>query len=448
MAQALRTNDEYNGHEIVIERPNGERLTALAHANPVRDHAGKLIGAVNILVDITAQKRVQATLESMQAKLREADRRKDEFLATLAHELRNPLAPLRNGLYLLPKVRHDDAEFEETRRMMQTQLHHMVHLLDDLLDISRIGRNKVQLRKERVELAWIINDAVEACRPIIDEREHELTVTLPPETVLLDADSVRMAQVVSNLLNNAAKYTDLGGTISVAAEFVPGKGSKPLGEVIVRVRDTGLGIPADMLPHIFDLFVQSDHNASHAGGGLGIGLSLVKSLVELHGGRVEAHSDGPDQGSEFVIRLPASAGLAAERPREATPRRDVTSPQRILVVDDNRAAADSMARVLRTYDHVVRVAFDGPQAIAAAQEFQPDAALLDLGLPGMDGHELARALRALPVGDRLTLIAMTGWGREEDRQRSLAAGFDAHLVKPVKMSAVCELLASKPEEKA
>ena len=448
MAQALQTDQEYNGHEIVIERPDGERLTALAHANPVRDHAGKLIGAVNILVDITAQKRVQATLESVQEKLCEADRRKDEFLATLAHELRNPLAPLRNGLYLLPNVRHDDAEFEETRRMMQTQLSHMVRLLDDLLDISRIGRNKVQLRKERIELAWVINDAVEACQPLIDEREHQLTVTLSPETVFLDADSVRLAQVVSNLLNNAAKYTNRGGKIAVTAEFLPGKQSADAGEIVIRVRDTGLGIPPHMLPRIFDLFVQSDHHASHAGGGLGIGLSLVKSLVELHGGRVAAHSDGPDQGSEFVVRLPATPGQPSAAPREPAPAQQPAPPRRILVVDDNRAAADSMARVLRTYDHEVRVAYDGPQAIAVVRELEPDAALLDLGLPGMTGHDLARALRAGPQGARLLLIAMTGWGREEDRQRSLAAGFDAHLVKPLKMSAVCELLAAKTEENA
>ena len=432
--QALREGKPYE-IEVRNRRHDGVYRWFMTRAVPLKDQAGQLLVWFGLTTDIHDQK-------ELQEKLREADRRKDAFLATLAHELRNPLAPIRNGLYLLRQVRENAAEFDDTRRMMETQLRHMVRLLDDLLDISRIARNKIQLRKERVELAWVVNDAVEATRPLIDERGHQLSVELPPEPVCLDADPVRLAQVLSNLLNNAAKYTDPGGRVSLSATRRPAPGPNGSTEIVIHVRDTGLGISKEMMPRIFGLFFQADDHASYSAGGLGIGLSLVKNLVEMHGGRVEAHSEGPGRGSDFVVRLPAPDDQQVE-PAPTPLASGPGASQRILVVDDNRAAADTMAKILSFFGHEVRVAYDGQQALAFAQEFHPDAALLDIGLPGVDGNELARRLRGRPGGENLVLIALTGFGREEDRQRSLAAGFDAHLVKPVKMGTICDILAGR-----
>jgi PAS domain S-box-containing protein len=423
--ERLRRGESIEHYETVRVRKDGRPIDISLTISPIHDGMNRIVGASKVARDITAQKQVEAAL-------RDASRQKDEFLAMLAHELRNPLAPIRNGLYLLPRTRDNAAEFEATRRMMETQLQHMIHLLDDLLDISRIGRNKIHLRKQRIELAWVINDAVEATRPLIEERGHELSVRLPSEPICVEGDSVRLTQVVSNLLNNAAKYTEPDGRIWITAEV-------EADEAVIHVRDNGIGISEEMLPRVFDLFAQAGDHRTHVEGGLGIGLSLVKRLVEMHGGSVEAHSAGPGKGSEFVIRLPVLVDQTAEK--EPVPEPAVGPPRRILVVDDNRSSADSMAMVLRTFGHEVAVAYDGPDALAMAADFHPDAALLDVGLPGMDGNQVARTLRGQTGAGRLTLIAMTGWSQEEDRRRSLAAGFDAHLVKPVKMSAVCELLA-------
>ena len=455
--KALREGTPYS-IEVRNRRHDGVYRWFMTRAVPFRDAGGEIISWFGVTTDIQDQM-------EMQEQLKLADRRKDEFLATLAHELRNPLSPIYNGLKLLPKIRDNPAEFDETRRMMETQLKHMVHLLDDLLDISRIGRNKIQLRKEPIELAWVVNDAVEATRPLIEERNHQLAVNIPAEPVHLEADSVRLTQVLSNLLNNAAKYTPPGGRIWLTAEVTgqesgvrnqeSGSGgsgahgserhtANPLTPVVViRVRDNGMGMSDELLPRVFDLFEQGETHLANASGGLGIGLALVKSLVEMHGGRVDAHSEGLDKGSEFVVRLPVIAGSEVGRPDEPQAEPGAAPPRRILVVDDNRASADSMANLLRTFGHQVCVAYDAPEALTAAATFNPDVGLLDVGLPGMDGHELARTLRDRANGQRLTLIAMTGWGREEDRKRSLAAGFDAHLVKPIKMSAVCDLLAAE-----
>jgi len=366
--------------------------------------------------------------------LREADRRKDEFLATLAHELRNPLAPINNALQII-HLSSDRAAREQARTMMERQLAQMVRLVDDLLDVSRITRGKIELHRERVELAAVVASAAETSRPLIEAAGHELTITLPPVPIHLDADLTRLAQVFSNLLNNAAKYMEEGGHIWLTAEQFRD-------EVVVKVRDTGLGIPAEMLPKIFEMFTQVDRSLERSQGGLGIGLTLVKRLVEMHGGSVQAISEGLGRGSEFTVRLPLTqegAPLAVVGPKPETPHK--TPPRRILVVDDNTDAAESLAQVLRLNGHEVRTAYDGPTALDLARAQVPEVVLLDLGLPGMNGVEVAQRMRqSLGLTDAL-LVALTGYGQDEDRRRSQEAGFNAHLVKPVNLDAVLMLLA-------
>jgi PAS domain S-box-containing protein len=367
---------------------------------------------------------------------READRRKDEFLALLGHELRNPLAPIANALNVLKLPGADAAITQRAREMMERQVEHMVRLVDDLLDVSRIMRGKVELRRQQVELATVIARAVEASQPIIDAEGHQLTVTLPPEPLWVNGDLVRLAQVVNNLLNNAAKYTDRGGEIRLTA-------AREDGEAVVRVRDTGIGIAPELLPRLFDMFFQAERRTKESQGGLGIGLSLVKRLVELHGGSVAAHSDGPGTGSEFVVRLPllaiednsdplSHAGTATE---EKLPRR------RVLVVDDNVDAADSLALLMRLQGLDVEVAYDGNSALQKAEAEPPAVAFLDLGMPKMDGYELARAFRTHPALKGVVLVALTGWGQPEDRQRTKEAGFNHHLVKPVEAGTLHNLFA-------
>jgi len=366
--------------------------------------------------------------------LREADRRKDEFLATLAHELRNPLAPIRNGLKVMRMVGDDRDAVEQARTMMDRQLTQLVRLVDDLMDVSRITRGKVELRKEQVQLAGVVNSAVETSRPMIEQMGHELTVTLPKLPVYLDADLTRLAQVFLNLLTNAAKYTERGGQIWLTAERV---GS----DVVVSVKDTGTGIAADQLPRIFEMFSQLDRSLEKAQGGLGIGLTLVKRLVEMHGGRIEASSEGPGKGSEFVVRLPVIVEVSKPQTGEAMKEGDVKTSLRILIVDDNRDGADSLSMMLKMMGNDTRTAYDGEEAVAAAVEFRPDVILLDIGLPKLTGHEACRRIREESGGTGIIIIAQTGWGQEEDRQRTHKAGFDHHLVKPVDPQALMKLLA-------
>jgi CheY-like chemotaxis protein/two-component sensor histidine kinase len=314
-------------------------------------------------------------------------------------------------------------------------LKQMVRLVDDLLDVSRITTGKLELRRERVDLASVVRDAVEASRPLIDRGGHELTVALPPDPVLLDADPARLAQVFLNLLNNAAKYSDRGGHIRLSVE-------RDRNEVVVSVRDTGIGIPASHLSHVFEVFVQVDTAWHRVQGGLGIGLSLVKEFVGLHGGRVEAHSDGLGKGSEFVVRLPAAAASCATDPPTAAAETSRAPRRRILVVDDNRDAAESLAEMLEIMGHEVRAAHDGEAAGVAVAEFRPEVVLMDLGMPKVDGYEAARRIRAEPWGNEPFLVALTGWGADEDRRRTQEAGFDRHLVKPVTLDALTELLAT------
>jgi PAS domain S-box-containing protein len=409
--------------------PGAEGLRVfLSTKSPLRDEHGRVTGMVVLGTDVTERKRIEEAL-------RQADRRKDEFLATLAHELRNPLAPLRNGLEIMRIARSDPSVIEQAQHMMERQLGQMVRLIDDLLDLSRITLGKVELRLERVALASVVQSALEISRAPIEAGGHRLTVTLPPESVHLMADATRLAQVLANLLNNSAKYTEPGGQIWLSAQR---EGER----VVLRVRDTGVGIPAHLLPAVFDLFVQAERSLDRAQGGLGVGLTLVKRLVEMHGGTVEAHSAGPGQGSEFVVRLPALL-IAAARGEEGRERRADAArfaPRRILVADDNEDAAASMAMMLSLLGHEVRTVHDGAAAVEAAVEFRPDIALLDIGMPRVDGLEAARRIRAQPEGTRLILVALTGWSQPEDQRRSQEAGFDHHLVKPADMEALRALL--------
>jgi CheY-like chemotaxis protein len=364
--------------------------------------------------------------------LRQADRRKDEFLATLAHELRNPLAPIRNGLHILRLVGGGGDAAERARTMMERQLDQMVHLVDDLLDLSRISRGKIALRMERVELAKVVQQAVETSRPAFEQAGHDLAITMPPGPVFVDADPTRLAQVVSNLLTNAAKYTESGGTIRLT---VGRRGH----EAVISVRDSGVGIAPDMLPKVFDMFTQVGRTLERSQGGLGIGLSIVKRLVEMHGGTVEARSDGPGTGSEFIVRLAAaSAPDTVSGAEGAVP---LIQGRRILVVDDNKDAATSLALMFDLMGNETQTAHDGLEALAAGATFRPDVILLDIGMPRLDGYATARRVRGEPWGRDVVLVALTGWGQPEDRRRSDEAGFDHHVVKPVEAAALARLLA-------
>jgi CheY-like chemotaxis protein len=367
--------------------------------------------------------------------LHDADRRKDEFLATLAHELRNPLAPIRNALHILRLSHESDPAAEQVCEMMERQVGHLVRLVDDLMEVSRITRGQVELRLEPVELAAVIRSAVEASRPLIEASRHQLAIALPTEPLIIQGDSVRLSQVIANLLNNAAKYMDEGGQIWLTAK-------RQGDSVVISVRDTGIGIPAEMLPHIFKMFTQVDRSKRQAQGGLGIGLTLVRTLVEMHGGQVEVRSPGVDQGSEFVVRLPLSKETTVPNKNVSAACPPVLPSRRVLVVDDNRDAAETMGLLLKLLGAEVRVVNDGPTALATIPSYRPTVVLLDIGMPGMDGYEVARRIREQPEGRDLMLIALTGWGQEKDRHRTSQAGFDHHLIKPADMSALESLLMS------
>jgi signal transduction histidine kinase/CheY-like chemotaxis protein len=387
---------------------------------------------------INARRRQYELRDRLEA-LRQADRQKDEFLATLSHELRNPLAPIRNALHVLRLAGGDEQTRARVIDTLERQTGNVIRLVDDLLELSRINQGRIELRKERIRLSAVVRSALESSAPVVEAAGHELVVAEPPEPVLLNADPVRLTQVIANLLNNAAKYTERGGRIVLSAQIF---GS----EAVITVRDNGIGIPADMLSHIFDMFVQVDASRDRSRQGLGIGLTLVKRLVELHGGTVEARSEGLGKGSEFIVRLPAFADQRAvnsdaPKPAGAERRRSDLHRFRILVVDDHHDAGDSLATLLRLLGHQVRVAYDGVGGLEAARVFRPQVALLDIGMPEMDGIELGKRLRQEPEFENLLMIALTGYGRDEDRQRSSDAGFNAHLVKPVDVATLNALLA-------
>jgi two-component system CheB/CheR fusion protein len=414
-------------HEHRFRGVDGRWHPVLARGVPVRDERGKISAWAGINMDISRLKQVEHDL-------READRRKDEFLAVLAHELRNPLAPICTGLELMRLSGNDPETIEEVRGMMERQSKQMVRLIDDLLDVSRITRGAIELRKCHVDLASVVQCAVETTRPIIAEYEHRLEVALPQEPIVLEADATRLAQVFANLLNNAAKFTKRGGAIRISAER-QGAG------VAVSVSDSGVGIPTDMMHRVFDMFTQLNCSADRSTGGLGIGLTLVKRLVEMHGGTVEVQSGGGGRGSTFVVRLPIALGSPIDVGPVNRDDRRPTMRRRILVVDDNESAAIALSMLLKALGHEVRTAFDGLSAIDVAAEFRPDVAILDIGMPRLDGYETAQRLREQAREKQLVLAALTGWGQDEDKRRSVAAGFDFHLVKPVEPAQLQQMLA-------
>ncbi|HWN71212.1 MAG TPA: response regulator [Haliangium sp.] len=377
--------------------------------------------------------RLYEALRVSEVRAREADQRKDEFLAMLGHELRNPLAPIMTALQLM--VLRGETSTRKEQQVIERQVRHLARLVDDLLDIARVTRGKIQIHKQRIHLASVVERAVEVASPLFEHRAHNLQIAVPRSGLVVDADPERLAQVIANLLTNAAKYTDPGGSIALTAEARDGR-------VIVAVKDNGQGIAPELLPRIFDLFVQGQRTSERAQGGLGIGLALVRNLVELHGGRVEARSDGPGRGSEFVFELPAAqeAPLAPPAPDSALASQRPRLASRVLVVDDNADAATSLADVLSILGHEVQIAHDGPQALAAAESFHATTALLDIGLPVMDGYELVRLLRERWADRPVQYVAITGYGQESDKERARAAGFDAHLVKPVALAELAALL--------
>jgi PAS domain S-box-containing protein len=413
-----------------LRRKDGCYRWFLSRAAPIRDARGTVVRWFGTNTDITEQRDAEEAL-------RNSDRRKDEFLATLAHELRNPLAPIRSGLDVLKRAR-DEATRHRAEQTIERQLVHMVRLVDDLLDVSRISRGQIELQRTRLALSAVVETAVETSRPSIEEGKHYLTVSVPEEPLWIDGDLTRLAQVVANLLNNAAKYTPEGGRIELDVH-AEGK------EAVIRVTDTGMGIEREALPRVFELFTRGAHQSARAQGGLGIGLSLVRDLVNMHGGSVTAESPGLGQGSTFKVRLPLAMPVQAVESvggvrREA--REDVGA-RSILVVDDNVDAAEMLAAMLELRGHGTRVAHDGPDALLIAREVHPDLIFLDIGLPGMDGYEVARRLRADPELASTVLVALTGWGSDDDKRRAHEAGFDVHLTKPVDVEVVDAVVARR-----
>jgi len=424
--ERLRRGERVNHFETLRMRKDGTLLDISLTISPVRDAANRVVGASKVARDIRERKQAEKALK-------EADRRKDEFLATLAHELRNPLAPIRNMLEILKRTEGNRDPIQQICGTMDRQLGQMIRLIDDLLDVSRISQGKISLRRERVELASILSQSVESCRSLVDSANHELNVALPPQPIYLYADAARLAQVFGNLLNNSCKYTERGGRIWLTAE-------RQDGDVVVKVKDNGTGIPPEKLGSVFEMFTQVDRALERTTGGLGIGLSLVKRLVEMHEGTVTAHSEGQGRGSEFEVRLP----VVIEQPAHtAAPTADPpkTMGHRILVVDDNRDSALSLAMLLNLTGNETHTAHDGLAAVEAAATFRPEVVLLDIGLPKLNGYDAARRIREQLADKNIMIVAMTGWGQEEDRRRSQECGIDHHLVKPLDLADLKVLLA-------
>ena len=416
-------------------RKDGTRFYAMGTTTSQRNEAGELVGFTRVMHDQTDRKRLED-------ELLEANRRKDEFLATLSHELRNPLAPISLGLELMKTMGDDPAQMEKIRCSMERQTRQLITLVDDLLEVSRVTTGKLELRKCRVELADVIESAVEASQPLIDQARHELTVDISEEPIHLDADPHRLAQVLSNLLNNAAKYTPDGGRIWLTAE-------RQGVEVVISIKDTGIGISADMQERIFDMFTQIGHPVDNGTSGLGIGLTLAKSLVEMHGGSIEVHSDSARKGSEFRVRLPILVEAPTEEQQSVeTDNGEAKTKHRVLIVDDNKEAAEMLGMIVETLGNEVRTAYGGQQGIEIAAEFRPEVVFMDLRMPDMDGFEAARHIRQRPGGEAITLVALTGSGQEEDKQRTKEAGFHRHLVKPATRPDLQELFAEQSQQKS
>ena len=399
------------------------------------DALNRPIGFATASQDVTERRQLEDDLRKLAADLSEADRRKNEFLATLAHELRNPLAPMSNMLEALKRSDDDVTILKQAHDTIERQLAQMVRLVDDLLDVSRITHDRLELRRSDVELSSVIQQAVEVARPLIDSAGHNLIIDLPEEPVYLIADRARLAQVFGNLLNNSSRYTRPGGTISLTAKRIDD-------DVIIAVKDDGAGIPQDKLNSIFDMFTQVDRTSDHSQGGLGIGLTLVKRLTEMHGGSIEAKSAGEGQGSEFIVRLPTLNRSGPVTPSGPETQTDSPPQRRVLIVDDNRDSADSLAMLLKITGNKTYTAHDGLEAVDAIEKHRPEVVLLDIGLPTLDGHEVCRRVRQQPWGKDIVMIALTGWGQEDDRRKSEEAGFNGHMVKPVDYDKLLDLLES------
>lgn len=430
--QALSMRSAFSRECRIASAEGGDRWV-LVQTAPLQDPAGGLVGHIGTLTDISERKRTEDAL-------READRRRTEFLALLAHELRNPLNPIRNAVKLMQQAA-DSGEQEWCREVIDRQVNHLARLIDDLLDVSRIARNKLELRREPVQLQSVLETALSMTQGLIDQRRHNVSVALPHRTVWLDGDPVRLSQVFMNVISNAAKYTADGGQIGIRALLAGDS-------VSVSIVDNGAGIARDHLPHVFEMFYQAPETRQFALGGLGLGLSLTRQLVEMHGGKVLAFSDGPGEGSEFVVQLPVETRVdVVPQPPDGRHSQRLVDRFRVLIVDDHPFAADSLARLMRANGQDARTARDGESALELLEEFRPEWILLDIGLPGIDGHEVCRRIRRMPGGEQARIVAITGWGREEDRNQSKAAGFDHHLVKPVDFAELVRLMTTNPVER-
>ncbi|HEX3251065.1 MAG TPA: PAS domain S-box protein [Pyrinomonadaceae bacterium] len=429
---SLKAGKRIEHFETERMRKDGRRITVSLTISPIKDDSGNVVGASKIVRDVSEQKQMMDDLQRLAADLSAADQRKNEFLATLAHELRNPLAPMSNMLEVLKRADNDGEILKRAHETIERQLNQMIRLVDDLLDMNRITHDRLELRRSEVELESVIQQAVEVARPLIDAAHQELIVQLPKEPVYLNADRARLAQVFGNLLNNSCKYTKPNGRIALNAKRVDD-------EVLVTVRDNGAGIPPDKLGSIFDMFMQVDRSSERSQGGLGIGLRLVKRLVEMHGGSIEARSEGEGLGSEFIVHLLVVSRPAATLPAAgASP--ESSSERRVMIVDDNIDSAESLSMLLEITGNKTLVAHDGIEALEGVEKYRPEVILLDIGLPKLDGHEVCRRVRELPWAKDIVIIALTGWGQEDDRRKSEEAGFNGHLVKPVDYDRLLELL--------
>jgi len=424
----LRRGDRIEHYETIRKAKDGRSLDVSVSISPVRNDAGEIIGASKVARDITLQKRVLRELE-------EADIRKNEFLALLAHELRNPLGPIRHAVKILRARVPSPDELQWATSIIDRQTEHMTRLVEDLLDVARITRGTIELRRERLDVATVLKSAVEASTALIERSRHQLKVTYPAGPLYVDGDVTRLTQVLANLLDNAAKYTDPGGQIWLSADRE--------GEAaVISVKDSGIGIPSEMLPKVFDMFTQAGMSLDRSQGGLGVGLALVERLVKLHGGSVSAHSAGAGKGSQFTIRLPLSQAQKAPAPERREDGLQTAARSRILVVDDNVDSVESLAMLLAMMGHEVQTANDAEGAVAVAETFRPDVAILDIGLPRVNGYELAKQIRERPWAKDLVLVALTGWGQETHRRRSAESGFNHHLTKPVEFDVLQQILSA------
>jgi PAS domain S-box-containing protein len=423
--------------ETVRVTKDGRRLFVSVSISPLRDRDGTIIGASKIVHDITDRKRAEETLRQASEALRESDRRKDEFLAVLSHELRNPLAPIRMAVGLLHRHEPRSSDEQALRDVIERQTAHLARLLEDLLDVNRIRSGKIVLRREQLDLRDAVARAVESVEPLFANKHQDLSVDVPDDAVWVNADATRMIQVITNLLSNASKYTGAGGHITVSV-------AQAGDQSVLRVRDSGIGIRPDQVSHIFDMFAQGPSSLDRSEGGLGVGLAIARMLVELHGGSIDVHSEGPGRGSEFVVGIPTMLDRPKRNASAPASSSTTHAPHhRILVADDNVDSALMLSEALEMLGHEVRTAHDGIASLDEARSFTPDVAFLDIGMPKMNGYDVSRKLRR-QFGDAITLIAVTGWGQESDRRRAKEASFDHHLTKPIDLAAVEKLLGHVP----